>query len=228
VAGAPAATPSALNTTCSGDYSGKASQVTVPRGVICTLRAETQVTGDVLVMPGGSLIDQGADIEGSLIANNPTGIVVGGDSTSLIAREVQIQGMTGRIRSGDNYICNAAIGGNLSVRNSAATAGPLVIGDTPDCPEPVLVSRDLTVDGNYSHVDVSKDAVARNLVVQSNADGVTVSENSVLEDLTVQLNRGGTTVYKNEVGAYASCIDNKPATVGAENKARMEQGCPTG
>jgi alpha/beta hydrolase family protein/HYR domain-containing protein len=196
-------------TTCNGVADGSGRNVVVPSGAVCTLLAGTQVSHDVQVQQGGTLIDQGAAIGHDLSADHPKAITVAGGS---IGHDVQINGLTGAPPTGgDNYVCNITVGHDLSVQNGAATAGRLDVGDPPDCSTGNQVGHDLVVQNNAEPVDVSDNGTAAN---------------PIGHDLTVQNNQpGGATVSNNYAGHDATCQQNSPQT-GNGNHAAHNNSCP--
>jgi hypothetical protein len=232
-------TLSPSNTNCSGDYGGSGKQVTVLKGQTCILLAGTKVSGNVSVMPAGSLIDEGATIGGNLTATSPRGIQV--EASSVIGHELEIKGMTGSNEGATNFICGASIGGSLSFLNTAArpemviggesdhkitSDRPAEVGDEPEqCPGNEI-GHNLTVENNADDVAVSGNTVGASLLAEANHDRLTVSGNTITEDMTVSLNSGGASVVSNSVGQRASCQHNKPNTTGAGNTAPKNEGCP--
>jgi IPT/TIG domain len=211
---------------CTGAFAGTAQALIVPAGAVCTLEATAHIVKNVEVAPTGSLIDEGATIGGSLRADKPVGIQIGGPQLSAIKKNVEILGLTGHL-SGDNFVCNAKVGGNLTDDEAAASAGPVVIGDAPVCSAGDHVSKSLRLRGNETEVDVSSSGIGQSLDVEGNTAGVTVSANKVSQNLTVQGNSGGVTVRDNSAGRTATCSDNMPSTEGEGNTAHRGNSCPT-
>jgi hypothetical protein len=205
----PASTLNPGTTVCDDVYVGSGKDVVVPSGAICTLLAGTRVGHDVRVKRGGTLIDQGAMIGHDLSGDHPRGIAAAGGS---VGHDLKIDGLTGAPPSGDNYLCSLSVAHDLSVRNGAAGAGLLDVGDPPDCSA-----------GN---------SVGHDLVVQNNDGPVDVSENGTLaspigHDQKVQDNKpGGATVSGNYSGHDATCKHNSPQA-GSGNHASHNNSCPT-
>ncbi|HXD55537.1 MAG TPA: IPT/TIG domain-containing protein [Solirubrobacteraceae bacterium] len=215
-------------TTCEGPFTGEAQSIVVPGGATCTLEATAKVTGDVKVEPGGSLADRGASIGGSINANKPAGVEIGGLQHSVVGQDVHIDGLTGSILGADNALCNASIGHDLHIEHAAATAAPIVVGDPPDCSAGVEVVHDVHVEGNATHVDVSETSAGHDIHVQKNTAGVVVENTTSGHDLHVQDNSGGVVVSNNHADHNAKCSGNKPETAGegnTQNKGRPK-GCP--
>jgi hypothetical protein len=212
-------------TECNGYYGGSGQEVVVPVGATCVLPPGTKVATNMHVMTGGTLIDQGATIGGDLNANNPKAVTVAGGN---VQGDVQLQGVAGSPAGDkDNYVCDTSIGHDLSVQNSAATAGTIVIGGPPDCSVGDKIGHDLSVQNNATAVTVSDNTVTHNLSIQNNTGGVTVETNKAGEDLEVQNNSGGVTVTNNHAGHNAQCRNNKPTTGGSGNTAGSQnKGCP--
>jgi hypothetical protein len=212
-------------TECNGYYGGSGQEVVVPTGATCVLAPGTKVAKNVHVMTGGTLVDEGAAIGGDLNANNPKAVTVAGGS---VGGNLQIQGLTGSPPGGkDNFVCGASIGHDMTVQNAAATAGPIVIGGSPDCGAGNKVGHDLSVQNNATAVTVSNNTVAHNVNIQGNTHGVLVEHNQAGEELQVQNNSGGVTVTNNHAGHNAQCQNNKPTTAGSGNTAGSQnKGCP--
>jgi hypothetical protein len=215
-------------TPCTGPFGGSAEELVVPAGATCTLEGTAVVKRNVMVQPGGSLIDQGAEVGGSINANQPVAIQIGAAKQSVVGHDVKIQGLTGSNLGADNYICNANIGHDLHAEHSAATAAPSVIGDAPDCSAGDVVGHDIHSQSNAVKVDVSSSSAGHDIHVQNNTAGVNVSNTSSTHDLHVQNNSGGVVVSNNSAGHNAKCSGNKPSTEGEGNtqtKGRPK-GCP--
>jgi len=216
-------------TSCTAPFAGNATEIVVPGGALCILEAGATVEKSVKVEPGGSLIVEGASIGKDLKANSPAGIQIGGSKQTLIGHDVQINGLTGQIGLGDNYICNAKIGHDLHAEHSVLTAAKLVVGDAPDCSAGVLVGHDIHVQSNANSVDVSSSSAGHDIHVENNTAGVKVSGTTAVHDLHVQNNSGGVLVSFNKAGHNATCQNNLPSTEGEGNTQNKGQphGCPT-
>jgi hypothetical protein len=215
-------------TACTGPFGGSAQEVVVPPGATCTLEETAVIAHNVVVEPGGSLVDNGASIGASLQAKNPLGIQIGGSHQSVIGHDVHITGVVGNVAGGDNYVCNAKVGHNLQVEHASATAAPIVVGDAPDCSAGDQVSHDVHVQHNETKVDVSESTVTHDVHVEDNNDGVEVIANTIGHDLHVQNNSGGVTVSNNKAGHKAKCKNNAPTTAGEGNTQAQgrPKGCP--
>jgi hypothetical protein len=206
--------------------------LTVPAGDSCLLTSNAHVTGSVQLGRGATLIDQGATIDQNLNATDPTAVQIGGSQTSTIGQSVEITGLSGvgPDGSGDNYICNASVGQNLSVQNAAAGASPIVIGDSApgsDCSAGDTVGQNLQLQGNAAMVDAADNQVGQNLQVTNNTGGVRVDRNQVGQNLQVQNNSAGAEVSGNTVSHNAQCSGNQPAATGSGNHSGKNQGCPS-
>ncbi len=223
--GAVAVRAASKSVSCTGSFAGSAHSLSVPAGAVCTLEAGASISKNVDVAATGSLIDEGAKIGGSLVATSPAGIQIGGSTLSQISKNVTITGLTGTL-GGDNYICNAKIGGTLRDEGAAATAAPIVIGDAPTCSAGVHVSKTARIQGNATAVDVSSDTFGQHLEVEGNTAGVNVSSNHTSQNLIVQNNSGGVTVSHNSAGRTSTCQGNMPTTEGEGNTGHRGNTCP--
>ena len=164
------------NVTCNGIYNGSGHNVTVATGGVCTLLADTQVSGNVQVQQGGALDDEGAAIARDLQTNNAAWIQVDGGT---IGGNLQVQGLTGTPSGSDNALCDATVNGDVSVHDNAAGA-PIDIGDLYACSGgPALtIGGNLTVNNNAAAVNVNGNTAKGNIQVGQNTDGGSLTLNA--------------------------------------------------
>jgi hypothetical protein len=167
-------------TTCNGTYGGTGANVNVPDGAICVLTAGTTVTHDVRVAPGGTLIDPTVTIKHDLVAENPNGIVISGDS---IGHDLRIEGLSGSATQAGNTVCGTQVGHDLVIDAGLASAGALLVGSCPSGGN--TVGHDLVIAGNANAIVVDNNSVGHDLVVTGNANAVVGTANSVGHDLRV-------------------------------------------
>lgn len=173
-------------TVCSGIYGGTGKDVVVPDGATCTLVPGTQVTHDVNVGKGSTLIDNGATIGHDLHADKSSAVTVEGGS---IGHDVQVQNSSGNVT-----IENASIGHDLHVEKGD---GAVVIdGNT--------VGHDLVVQNNDGPVTVDNNVVTHDINVQHNGTPTEVSGDSAGHDAKCEKN-DGQTGSGNTAGNRNSC-----------------------
>jgi hypothetical protein len=195
-------------TTCNGTFGGSATNVTVPAGAVCTLVAGTTVTGNISVLQGGALDDEGA-IGGNIGATGAAWIKISGGT---ISGNVGISGLTATppglngTPGGDNKICGATITGNVSVSSGGANA-PTDIGNVGSCNG----GSGLMISGN--------------LTVQGNAGPLQIGGNNVKGTITVSGNTGGGTLTGNSAGAACNLGSNVPGIVGSSNTGVTGNTC---
>jgi hypothetical protein len=221
-------TPTCTGTTTTGNCEcpgilppGNYYDVTVPPGQECDVNRLNRIEHDLTVLDGASLLDGGsaggAYIGHDVRARNPFFIVI---ETGTVGHDIHIQGTTGFYPvSGDNYICNQAVGHDVVVQKSAFTAFRWVIGDNG---EPFYlgcgnsIAHDLVVKDNLSRVDISGN---------NSLNGISQPA-GIGHDLNVAHNHGGTTVDFNTAGHDCTQSDNSPY-VGAGNAADHNNNCNT-
>ena len=144
-----------------------------------------------------------------MLASNPAGIWIGGTQPDVITGNVAINGLTGSSprSGGENVICDAAIGGGLTVTGGTAGAALLVIGGSA------------CGGGN---------TIAGQLQVQDNANRLDIEANQVAGRMTVQKNTAGTTLSANKVASHALCRQDTPSLAGTGNTipTGLNAGCP--
>jgi hypothetical protein len=186
------------------------------------------VGNDVYVDKGATLIDSGATVKNNVQATTPKGIGIGGfgSQPATVGGSVSVTGTSGSgpgtTTRGSNYICNARIGGNLTINSSASGAGPWIVGDIDEeCSGGGnLIGRSLTAEFNKDRLDIS-----------DNRKGVPPYVGGITLNLTVLLNTVTSTspiVESNFIGAIAACqIGTKRDGDGTPNiVGLLDLGCP--
>jgi hypothetical protein len=131
--------------------------VVVLAGATCTLTSGTSVTHDVVIEPGGLLIDPDVTVLHDLIAHNPVGIAIDDD---MIGHDLRIYGVTGAAVAGWNHICGTTVGHNLVIADGSPSAGGFAVGAGTGCTSgPNTVGHDLLVSGNANNVVVGQNSV---------------------------------------------------------------------
>jgi hypothetical protein len=154
-------------TACDGTYGGTGRDVVVPGGATCVLTDGTRIAHDLTIAPGGTLVDPAVTVGHDLVAHNPAGISIHGDS---VGHDLRIDGLTGAAGIRDE-ICSTTVGHNLIVERGLAAAGTFDIGGS--CPDGGnTVGHDLIVTGNANAVVVAGNSVGHALRV----DGVQQSK----------------------------------------------------
>jgi hypothetical protein len=189
-------------TTCNGTFGGSGTNVTVPAGAVCTLIAGTTVTGNISVLQGGALDDEGV-IGGNIGATGAVWIKISGGT---ISGNVGISGLTGKPPSGNNRLCNVTVNGNVSV-SSGGSGAPTDVGTLGSC----AGSQGLTIGGN--------------LTVQGNAAAVQIGGNSAKGNITVSNNTGGGTLTGNSASLACLLGGNVPGIVGSSNSGATGNTC---
>jgi hypothetical protein len=121
-------------TSCTGDLPGSVTgNVVVPAGGHCNIQG-LNVTGNVLVQPGGTLISGSGSMLGGNVVSGGAGSAWGpfGYSFSVL-------------------ICNTTIGGSVSVSKSTDN---VIIGDDDDCGSN-NIARSVSVTSNTGGVEMS-------------------------------------------------------------------------
>jgi hypothetical protein len=202
----------------------------VPSNKTCTIDPGVKIGGNVVVNSGATLIDNGAQITGSVQATSAKGIGLAGSSLGpgTVGVDVQITGLSGNgpgsVTKNSSYICDTNIGHDLEITGDTSAAGPMIVGDTDE---------DCTRGGNQIGVD---------LEVSSNKDRIDISDNkkgtppSSIVGIGHNLQVTGNTVTStspvvesNFIAGNAQCqtgtkedSDHTGNIVGGTN-----QGCPT-
>jgi plastocyanin len=201
--GASAASADPGNVVCNGTVTGDVPHdLIVPAGdTFCFIPPGTQIGHDVIVQPGGRLWDQQGSVGHDITANQPAGIAIGGFDTpqgGSVGHDITILGVTGNgPRGGVNWLCNTHVGHDVTIANSASTAGKWDIGDLePECGGGgITTGHDLNVVNNANQVDVSDNneglppppfAIGHDLNVLGNALPPIVESNSARHDANCQ------------------------------------------
>ena len=181
---------------CPGVANGRATSITVGKGVTCNLTAGTVVSGNVTVQAGGTLIDHGATIAGNVSAAGASAVRIDGGGS--ISGNVTIQGLTGALGDGRNAVCNTSVKGNVQVQSNGSGA-PVDIGNVGSCSGgPALT-------------------VAGNLQAKSNAGVLRIGGNSATGNIDVESNTGGGTLAANAAKGNCTLKNDVPAIVGSSN-----------
>ncbi len=175
-------------TSCNGIYDGAGTEVLVPKGALCTLVAGTTVSKNVRVQPGGSLVAEGANIKGNVIAQDPLGLQFTGQP-NVVGENLQVVGLSGDVDDEANLICNTHIGGNLLISGTSADVGPIQVGGefkhlyasahasgaavagqvvNPDCPADT-VRLDVNVSANAAAVEIDGDDLEHEVLLSNNS-----------------------------------------------------------
>ena len=190
------------NVACSGTFSGRATDLTVPsNGPNCLLEGAT-ITRDVIVQEGGFLAAENTTIGRDLIAFKPdsvsTGVANDVEGPVYVGRDLVINGPH-TDRFGNHTCCpgvnDTAVGHDLRITDLLVAFEITAHNDN--------VGHDLVVTGNstglccgFGPIDVGDNSVGHNLVVSGNT--------------TVAGDFGWISVYENSVGHDATCADNSP------------------
>ncbi len=167
-------------TSCDGTYSGTGRDVIVPGGGTCVLVAGTTVTNDLTVAPGGTLIDPTVTVKHDLIARDPAGIVISGDS---IGHDLRIEGLSGSATQTGNSVCDTQVGHDLEIEGGLSSAGAVQVGNCPNGGN--TVGHDLEIEDNANAIVIDENTVGHDLEVERNANAVVGTQNSVGHDLEV-------------------------------------------
>lgn len=202
--------------------------VVVPGRASCVLDA-TQVTGDVVVEPGGSLratMDTviGGDITGKKNAIvSISRITVGGDVECTGCRRVNI--FESGVSGGGTITGTAEF---VSVSSSSVFGDLTIVGGGGDVAvtRGSVVGGDLLVAANHGALLFFRTEVGGGAVVVDNVSsaGFIVSENIVGGGLEFSRNLGPSELNMNQVAETLACADNVPAPVGSGNVAAAATG----
>jgi len=129
-------------TACNGSFTGTATSITVSTGAVCILEPGAVVEDIVDVLPGGSLIDNGATIGVDLRAVRAEYISINGGH---VGNNVSIDQLAGG--GGANRICGLTAGGDIAIRASLEGSGIVDVGGSAPC-SPNHAGHDLTVAAN--------------------------------------------------------------------------------
>jgi hypothetical protein len=208
--GASAASASPGDVTCTGTIgTNVAHDLIVPNnGTLCLVKPLTQIGHDIIVQPGGRLRDSDGTVGHDVVATNPASFGLGGADMhpgGSVGHDVIVNGVTGNGPQpglADNWVCNATIGHDLVIENSAATAGQWDLGDMDlECGGGgLMVGHDFDVINNQNPVDVSDNdvpgppppySIGHDLNVFGNAVAPIVENNTVGHDANCQSNVTG-------------------------------------
>lgn len=140
--------------TCNDTYAGGTySSVLVRSGSDCTLEAGAEVTGNVVVKPGGALLLSGSTVDGNLGSNGNLEAC-----NSEIGKNVFIGG-SGEVALGIYPSCANEIGGNVQVQGTSLD----------DSIENDVISGSVHAFGNSGFLEIAENSVARNVSIESNS-----------------------------------------------------------
>jgi hypothetical protein len=202
--------------------------VVVPGQASCVLDA-TQVTGNVVVEPGGSL----RATMGTVIGGNITGKK---GSTVSISR-IDVGGRIGCTGCRRVNIFESGVHGDATITgtaefvsvSSSSVSGDLTImggGGDVAVTRGSVVGGDLLIAGNHGALLFFRTEVGGDAVVVDNASsaGFIVSENIVGGGLEFSRNLGPSELNMNQVAETLACTGNVPAPVGSGNVAGAATG----
>jgi hypothetical protein len=224
---APAA--DARTTACIGVLGPVAvDQVTVPGRASCLLDA-TQVSGNVVVEPGGALRATvkgviGGDIIGKKNASvSISRISVGGEVQCAGCRRVSIfeSGVGGDVLLGGTVE-------TVSVNSSFLFGDLDIIGGTAsvEVTRGGTIAGDFLFAGNRGPLTVFRVGVGGDAAIVDNVSplGFTLGENLFDGGLVFSRNTGPSTLNLNSIAETLSCFANDPAPVGSGNLAGQVEG----
>ncbi len=192
---------------CPDVVGGAAKEVIIPKGLVCRLPPGSRVAQDVRVQTDAGLVDEGASIGSSLLAQDPAGIRIGGPQLSVIKGGLRIEGMTGGIFGQANSICNAEILGELVLLDSAATARPVLVGR--ECAAGSVAVRSIDVARNANAVSFSRVTSSGFFDFERNSGPLDLEEDSFARGSGVKEDRGPTRIIGNRVAADLLVAANK-------------------
>jgi hypothetical protein len=207
-----AAAAAATTVTCTGTYSGTATNLVVPAGALCILDGAT-ITHNVTVRTDAGLAAENTTIGNDLLANQAgeilTGWGGGNPGPVHVGHDLLITGAdpsTSSLNDNGYDICDTTVGHNLAITRTAPNF-EIDLGDT---------GAQEFCSGAVSPADT----IRNDLVVTGNKAGrIDIGNNSIREDLTVRANTATTAtgdtgdidVSDNHVGDEATCTNNSPA-----------------
>jgi hypothetical protein len=201
--------------------------VVVPGHASCLLDA-TQVSGNVIVMPGGSLR---ATING----------VIGGDIVGMRNSTVSIS----RIDLGGDLECigcrrvnifESEVAGSVHLLGTVelvSVAASTIVGDLDVVAGAANVSINrggvfgaLVVSKTTGPLVVVRQFIGRDAMIVDNVSplGLTLTENLFGESLTFSRNLGPSTLSLNTIAETLACFDNEPPPTGSGNVAAAVSG----
>lgn len=174
--------------------------VVVPAGSSCVLEG-TRVRGNVLVQQNASLRADGADIRGSIQADNADEVITEDDT--FVGGSIQVKARA------DIRIEETTINGNLQVEGDGAE----------------LETNAVVIGGNLQLKQTEggriEDTLVRGDVQLEENDGeVAAEDNSVDGNMQVFKNVGGVVLVANRIGHTLQCKENRPPAEGTGNTAR--------
>lgn len=208
IAPAPVASASTAGVTCSHEVL-TGQQGTVVAGNECGLASTATITGNVLVEPGGTLVDNGATINGNLVSTGAARVVVG--YRGYVAGNVVIEHTSG----GRTYLCATTVEGNAVLDGNSGTA--LYVGGTTGtsdegCGSSLAIAGNLQVADNMAPVYVghpkatnATNDVAGNIAVTGDSGGGTVMGNRALGNCWLATSPGVTGSDNMVTGHFDSC-----------------------
>ena len=208
-------------TTCNGanPINGGTVSGSVTAGPGCIIHGGAQVTGNVNVQPGGSLLLTNATVDGSVLATDPDYVEINGCSTTLctghglgpvtIGGKVSITGATNTSNGSATYICNGAlIKGNVYLQNNnsnGALYGTAVdLGSSACGGTPVTINGSVFVSNNAGVINIGPasgtgNTIAGSVSATNNTGGGMISNNVISGSLTASGNTPPYTVSGNTV-----------------------------
>jgi hypothetical protein len=207
----------AEDTECTGVLTGEHENVIVPEGADCTLSG-ARVSGDVQVREEGTLLSQGATIDGSVLGPNVRWIVL--QFETQVGGDVRIKGANAGFESG--FDVNVRVGGDALIEKNQGSV--FVDG--------AIVEGNLEVSKNIPsrRIHVEFNTVGGNIKVEKNVIQspifMSVLGNQVTGNLQVLKNTGtgSKQVVNNTVSENLQCFDNDPPFVGTPNVAQQAEG----
>jgi hypothetical protein len=220
---APAA--SASTTACSGVLGPVlVDNVIVPGRASCQMEG-TQVSGDVVIQPGGTL---GAGINTAIAGD----VVVSRNATFSISKAT-IGGDVGCSRCRWIGIFETDVGGSVDVQGAAqavfveisSIVGDLEIVDGA-AGAGITITRggvfgDLFLSRNRGPLRMVRQGVGGDLQIVENVSplGFELSENSIGRGLLFSRNTGPSAINANTIGETLACFENDPPPAGSGNVA---------
>jgi hypothetical protein len=204
-------------TVCTGVLTGVHENVVVPEGAVCTLSG-AHVTGDVRVREEGTLLSEGATIDGSVLGPNVRQVDLRFETQ--VGGDVLIKGANPGTRNG--FDINARVGGDALLEKNQGNVfvdGAFVEGN-------LEVSKNIS--DRFLHVEFN--TVGGNIKVEKNViqspSFMSVLGNQVTGNLQVLKNTGtgSKQVVNNTVSENLQCFDNDPPFVGGPNVAQQAEG----
>lgn len=184
----------------------------------CQTGSGVLITGNLTVVQGGTLFDNGSTINGNLQAQQALWITIQGISAGNpgeILGSIQVGGTTGAPPGANNELCNLHVGGDVQVHNNSASS-PFVIGG-PAQPDggcgggPLVVSGNLTVFNNAGTIYMDPSG--------------TGSANMISGNIQVHNNTGGGSLLDNHADGDCQLYNDRPPFLVGGNTAGKNNGC---